>query len=418
LVDKNINKKFINLYKKMVTFNELINFTLFDLNKKEKEKITNFDKIIEIDINVEGTKYKTFRVQHFSNLQIFKGGLRFDINSDVETYKILAFLMTIKCALFDIPYFGAKGGIMINSSKEDIQLLKKIAVEYAVQFEKFIGSDKDVLATDIGTNTDIIDTMVERYTETFGLEYAKNSFTCKSYKFGGIENKDYYLGYVTLLVLELYLDYQNINLINNKIIVNGYGKAGKDLVKIIKKKTTIIGIGFRYFYIINSNGIDIDKLNKCLEDNPQNKYNEGKMSIFGNIIYKKDENNINCDIFIEATTDNAINQDNYHLFNTKIIVEVSNMGVNPNVYHKLNANNITVIPDILCNSGGVLSSYIEHQMGKNKFNLEKIYIELELKLKTLEVFNNIKTELKNNKNITIRQACYNIALEKLIKFNF
>ena len=367
------------------------------LQKPNKVIQTNFP----VKINNKTHHFKGFRVQHNNILGPYKGGIRFDKNVNINEVTNLASWMTLKCSLLDIPFGGGKGGVQFDLqsyNKEDTELIAK---HYIKSIHKDIGSNHDIPAPDLGTNSMLIDVMLYEYNKlNKKQDYA--TFTGKSLTNYGSYFRKQSTGYGVGLVLNNYMKQTNMKF--NSYILQGYGNVGRQLATYLHKNNPdmlCLAIGDHTGYIFNKNGINIDELNVfCDEGNDLVDFPNTDL-ISKDLFFA-----LKTDVLIPAALEDQITVENAPNLKCKVIIEAANGPVSLEADTICKAKNIDVIPDILANSGGVLVSYFEWEQNKIKETWETSKLESKFYDKLNVISNEIFNNYLNNTNISLRDLCY------------
>jgi glutamate dehydrogenase (NAD(P)+) len=337
------------------------------LNVNNKEIIVNFPVVLD-DKRVE--IFTGYRVQHNNWLGPYKGGLRFSEEVHMEECKALAFWMTIKCALHKLPFGGAKGGVMYNPRKYSEDENRNISKAFCAAIYTNIGPTLDIPAPDIGTSSQTMDWMVSKYQELSNDENKLNlgCFTGKSVDCGGSLGRNHSTG----LGVALTIDYWNkhhkdfIDAPLKTYIVQGFGNVGIWTMHFLNQfGYTCLAVGDHTgYYKFNeaSGGIDIELLKKYNADN-RGLYNLETSPLFECVdkISEQDFWKMKCDIIVPAAKELQITKDIAQNIDSscRLIAEGANGPTTADADALLFERNIEVIPDVLCNSGGVVVSYFE-----------------------------------------------------------
>ena len=349
-----------------------------------------------------------YRIQHNNILGPYKGGLRFHPEVSLDETSALAAWMTFKCALQNIPYGGGKGGISIDPNKYNNDDLEIISRAFSRRLYNYIGSDKDIPAPDLGTNSQIMDWMVDEYNKTGVHRHDLGVYTGKSLSCGGSEGRNQATGRgVALTVLEWAKD-KNINLEDKTFIIQGMGNVGYYTSKTLSSfGMKMKGIADHHGYLINENIFNTDHVLKYIDQ-------EKSLKDFNNnlLVDKKTFFSTPCDIIIPAALELQINEEEASNVNCKLIIEAANGPVSNTADSILKNKNIDVIPDILANSGGVVVSYFEWLQNKTSEYLDEEEIHEKLGKKMNKAFNKVNLT-KKEYDCTFREASYIAALQKL-----
>ena len=331
------------------------------------------NSIYEMNFPVKiGNKYeviKAFRVQHSQHRLPTKGGIRFSSYVNKDEVQALAALMTFKCAIVDVPFGGAKGGVAISPRAYNAEALEKITRRYTMELirKNFIGPSVDVPAPDYGTGSREMAWIVDTYT-TFknGSEIdAVGCVTGKPVHLNGIQGRTEATGRGVYYGLrEVLLDEPEMKRIGlepgmegKTIVVQGLGNVGSYAGSICQNEggAIIVGVSEIEGTIVNPKGIDMDKLIK---------YRKAKKTIIGfpgtkKIANREDWVTIDCDVLIPAALESQIHKGNAKSIKAKVIAEAANGPVTADAEKILLKKGVVIIPDMYINAGGVTVSYFE-----------------------------------------------------------
>jgi len=349
-------------------------FTTFDydatflicLNVHNKEIIVNFPVVLD-DNRVE--IFTGYRVQHNNWLGPYKGGLRFSEEVHMEECKALAFWMTIKCALHNLPFGGAKGGVMYNPRKYSENENRNISKAFCAAIYTNIGPTLDIPAPDIGTSSQTMDWMVSKYQELSNVSNKSHlgCFTGKSVDCGGSLGRNHSTG----LGVALTIDYWNkhhkafIDAPLKTYIIQGFGNVGVWTMHFLNQfGYTCLAVGDHtgYYKFNDASSMDVEMLKKYNTDN-RGLLNVESSPAFKNVekISEQDFWKMKCDIVIPAAKELQITKDVAQNIDSscRLVAEGANGPTTAEADAILLERNIEVIPDVLCNSGGVIVSYFE-----------------------------------------------------------
>ena len=308
-----------------------------------------------------------WRAVHSSHRLPVKGGLRYSTNVNQEEIEALAALMTFKCAVVDVPFGGAKGGLLIDPKKYDEESLEKITKKFARELIRrgFLSPARDVPAPDVGTSQKEMGWILDAYKSLRPDDI--NHVACvtgKSVNHGGIKGRIEATGRGVCEALKEFFRHPdevrkagiNPNLNDQKIIIQGFGNVGLNSAKsLFENGSTIIGIAEKDGGIFNEKGINIIELEKYkLENNTILDFPNSKK-----ITPSKELLTFDCDILIPAALENAITLENVDKIKAKVICEAANGPISYRADKKLNNKGVIIIPDIYANAGGVTVSYFE-----------------------------------------------------------
>ncbi|AKD04567.1 Glu/Leu/Phe/Val dehydrogenase [Pontibacter korlensis] len=333
-------------------------------------KATNSVYKVSFPVEIEGRieVFEGIRVQHSHHKLPSKGGIRFSMQVDEDEVKALAALMTFKCAVVDVPFGGAKGGVKINPRTSSVKTLEKVTRRYAAELIKknLIGPGMDVPAPDYGTGSREMAWIADTYQALkYGETNALGCVTGKPVGQGGIRGRaeatglGIYFGLRELLADSDILKGRGLSgntMEGKRIIVQGLGNVGYHAAYFCQQDGAIItGIAEREGGIYNDNGIDVKEAFKHRSEN-------------GSILNFKDCKNyenseemleLECDILLPAALENVIHIGNAGNIKAKIVAEGANGPVTREAEDVLLQNNILILPDLYLNAGGVTVSYFE-----------------------------------------------------------
>ncbi|MBR9757823.1 MAG: Glu/Leu/Phe/Val dehydrogenase [Algicola sp.] len=390
---------------------------LVGLNENIKKilSVTNNELIIHFPVRMDNGDveiFKGYRVQHNNALGAYKGGLRYHPTIDIDAVKALAMWMTWKTSLAGLPYGGAKGGIQLDPKKYSTSELERITRRFAYALGENIGPEHDIPAPDVNTNAQTMAWIADTYMSTKSpSERSKNQHvvTGKPIGSGGLEGRDRATGYGVFLTIKYWAANKNVSLKDKTFIVQGFGNVGYWAAYFMEQEgAKLVGVQDAYGTIKNENGIPVEALLDY------SKANGGSIVGFDQAqdMNKEDFFGLACDICIPAALGNQITKENANDIKAFLVAEGANGPTTVEAEKILLEKGIDVIPDILCNSGGVICSYFEWLQNRNGelWELEEVLVKLDKKLK--EAFRKV-TETSEAKGIDMRSAAYVIAIERI-----
>ncbi|HSY76199.1 MAG TPA: Glu/Leu/Phe/Val dehydrogenase [Bacteroidia bacterium] len=299
--------------------------------------------------------FEGYRIVHSTYLGPSKGGIRYapDVNDD--EVKALAAWMTYKCAVAGLPYGGAKGGITCNPRKMSEGELERMTRAYTVAMSEVFGPNKDIPAPDMGTGKREMAWIVDEYSK-IRREYLPGVVTGKPITLGGSRGREAATGRGVMIHTIEAMKKIGIDRKKASAAVQGFGNVGLNAAKLLSSKgIKIVGISDHTGAFYNEKGFDIDTAIKYAQKN--NNMLQGFTG--GDLITNEQLLTLDVDALIPAAIQNQINEENAHKIQAKLIVEGANGPTEFGADHILNEKGITVVPDILANSGGVTVSYFE-----------------------------------------------------------
>ncbi|MDH4358508.1 MAG: Glu/Leu/Phe/Val dehydrogenase [Candidatus Berkelbacteria bacterium] len=361
--------------------------------------------------------FKGYRVQHLGVRGPYKGGVRYHEEVDINEVKVLAALMSLKTALINIPFGGAKGAVKVNPSKLTENELKSLTHRFAIAIADFIGEKKDIPAPDINTNPQIMSWFKEAYEKHTGKK-EPGVITGKLVKSGGIKIRDEATGLGGAAVTEEIARgcFKKANS-EISIAIQGFGNVGAHIAHHLYhmgfKITGIADIdggtvhedGLDYYQTARESkrGKKIPELCFCQIHGPSTDCHKIAAD---KILESK------VDILIPAAIGNVITRKNAHKIKAKIIVEMANRPIDQDAEAILNKKGVVVVPDILANAGGVLASYFEWQENVSGKKLSYKQAKKKLIDQMKKACQDVQQESREKK-ITMREAAYLIAIQRI-----
>ncbi|MDD3777606.1 MAG: Glu/Leu/Phe/Val dehydrogenase [Actinomycetota bacterium] len=350
-----------------------------------------------------------YRVVHSTNRGPAKGGIRYHPQVDLDEIKALALLMSLKCALANLPFGGSKGGVTVDPQQLSARELENLTRRYTFELIPNLGPEKDIPAPDVGTNAQVMAWIMDTYSIDKGYA-VPGVVTGKPIALGGSQGREEATGrgcvYNLLSALKV-LRYDKPCL---KVAIQGFGNVGSNAARIL------CDLGFRIVAIsdvggavYNDQGLDVYQLFNYVEDHktvsgyPEAE-NLAREDIFG----------IEADIFIPAALENQITESTAAKIKARIVAEGANAPTTPQGDQVLADKGIFVIPDILANSGGVTVSYFEWVQGNDAYFWSKRKVDIALKEVMDAAFDQVYS-LHQSKKISMRDAAYLIAVEKIVE---
>jgi len=350
-----------------------------------------------------------YRIQFNNARGPTKGGLRFHPEVDLEDVKTLAFLMTLKCAVVNIPYGGAKGGIVVDPKKLSKGELERLSRAFIRELYKFIGPETDIPAPDVNTTPQIMAWMLDEYEKIIG-KHAPGFITGKPVELGGSKVRDVSTSLGGTFVLKEIIKKSGTNPKNTKVVVQGFGNVGMNIAKILhEQKYRIIAVSDSKSGIYNESGLDIAKVIEHKEKNKMLKGFEGSKEVTNKEILE-----LECDILIPAALEDQITKENADNIKAKIILEMANRPITPEADTILEKKGITIVADILANAGGVVVSYFEWVQNSMNYYWTEEEVLKKLEKQMIEATREVMKACKDFK-CNIRHALYISAIEKVLK---
>ncbi len=414
---KEKHKKVVSVYENVCRqFDKAADLIDFDpqirkiLAKTQNEVIVNFPAIMD-DGHIE--IFTGYRVQHNNVLGPYKGGLRYHPSVDVDEVRALATWMTWKSAIVNIPFGGAKGGIQVDPSKYSQSELQRITRRFTFALGCNIGPEFDIPAPDVNTNSQIMAWILDTYLSTqppHTRQANVHIVTGKPVESGGSLGREKATGQGVVYTIEEWAKDRKFDLKGATYFVQGFGNVGSWTSILLKphgaKLVAVEDICGAY---ANPAGIDPDELNQYFK---QKHTFEG----FPNLkrIDHKQFLATKADIFVPAALENQITAETAPLINTRVVAEGANGPTDLDGDRILQDKKIDIIPDILCNAGGVIVSYFEWLQNKRSEFWDLDEVDRKLYKLIIGGYDRVRSAVKKYKT-DWRTAAYVVALSRLEK---
>jgi glutamate dehydrogenase/leucine dehydrogenase len=354
--------------------------------------------IVNIPVRMDNghiQRFEGYRVQHNTTRGPAKGGIRYHPAVTLDEVKALATWMTWKCAVVNIPFGGGKGGVTCNPKEMSQLELEHLTRRYASGILPIIGPQQDIPAPDVYTNPQIMAWIMDTYSMTKGYSIP-GVVTGKPIGLGGSLGRNEATGRGVFYTLQKACDHLRLPIKGAKVVVQGFGNAGSVAAHLLDShQSFVIAVSDSRGCIHNKDGLDIPKLML---------FKEKTGSVIGfpssESISPKELFSLECDILIPAALEHAIHADNAYSVRTKIVAEAANGPCTPEADAILESKGCFLIPDILCNAGGVTVSYFEWVQDEQHlfWDAQDVYNRLERVMKTS--FNEVlKMHLERNVNM-------------------
>jgi len=350
--------------------------------------------------------FHSFRTQHSAARGPYKGGIRFHPNADREHTQALSMLMTWKSALVDIPFGGAKGGVMVDPRSLSDHEHQLIARRYIMSMHHILGVNRDIPAPDLGTNAQTMAWMMDAYGALNG--YERGIVTGKPVELGGSYGRDDAPGRGAALVGDMTARDAGMRVDGMSVVVQGYGAVGSAAARTIEGLgAKVIAASDAHGGLFNSSGLDVNALHEHVRrGNPVPEFEEGDK------IDNSDLLELQCDMLIPAAIENVITTANAPQIKAKIIVEAANQPLTTEADEMLNDMGVIIVPDILANAGGVIVSYFEWAQNIQAFRWQLDRVNEELS-RFLQDGYDVVLERAQSRGLTMRSAAYEVAVARV-----
>jgi glutamate dehydrogenase (NAD(P)+) len=376
-------------------------------------------KVIELHLPVrmdDGSIeiFQAFRVQHSIARGPAKGGVRFHQDVTVDEVKALAFWMTMKCAVVNVPFGGGKGGVVVDPSKLSLGELERLSRRFFSELALDIGTEVDIPAPDVNTNPQIM----AWFMDTYSMHVRKHSpgiVTGKPLDVFGSKGRTQATAQGMVYTLEEAINHLGMKMPGLRLAIQGFGNAGSNSALLLAPKgAKVVAISDVSGAYINEDAIDVDAALAWVADHG------GRLSGFETTgkAQKMDEPmgllELDVDVLIPAALENQITAKNAPQIKAKIIAECANGPVTPEADAILNEKGVFVIPDILCNAGGVTVSYFEWVQNKTGYYWSEDRVLEELDRVMRDAFRNVLSSALEH-DVPMRVAAFIVAIESVTR---
>lgn len=376
------------------------------------EVLRDVNEYLEVSIpvkmdNGEIKVFRGYRVHHNNARGPYKGGIRFHPDVNVNEVKALASWMTWKCAVVDVPFGGAKGGVICNPKEMSQNELEKLSRGYVRVLRDFIGPEKDIPAPDVYTNPQIMAWMMCEYSRMKGYN-VPGVITGKPVYLFGSEGREEATGNGLAFATRETLKYLKLNPKNMTAVIQGYGNLGHVVADRYQE------MGIKIIAVSDSRGgvYDPDGMNPH-EVLAHKKKTGSVVGLKGTKrITNKRLLEIKCDILAPCALENVITKENARKIKAKIIMEGANGPTTPKADEILNKKGVVVIPDILANAGGVVVSYFEWVQNTTNYYWSEKEVNEKLDCIMTKSFETVAREKKRYK-VDFRMAAYVLAVKRV-----
>ncbi len=390
---------------------------LLDLDKQYPgeslpERLIIPDRSIEFRLTLKLDNGSThacngYRVQFNDDRGPYKGGIRFHPVVDLEEVKALAFWMYLKTAVVDIPFGGAKGGVAIDYQALTPSEKERLTKKYAIILKDDIGAERDIPAPDVNTGEREMGWIMDVWRIIHG-RYERGVVTGKPVAIGGSQGRRSATGRgVVFCIAEAARDLK-LDLKRATAAIQGFGNVGSNTARFLHELgVTVTAVSDVYSAIRNPKGIDIPALIAHAEKANRIEGFPGAEPMDRDHLFSE-----KVDILVPAALENAITADNAGGIQAKLVAEGANGPLTPEAIDILASKGVTIIPDILCNAGGVTVSYFEWVQNRQEFYWTAEKVDGELKAVMVRAYRAVADEAARN-TCSLREAAYRIAIKRV-----
>jgi len=351
--------------------------------------------------------FRGYRVWHNLARGPAKGGIRFHPNSDLDEIRALAMLMTWKCACVKIPYGGAKGGVTCDPKTLSLRELEHLTRRFTTEISDMIGPDSDIPAPDVNTNAQIMAWMMDTYSMHRGYS-VPGVVTGKPVSIGGSEGRQEATGRGVVYTIQEAAKAIDLDLHGARVVVQGFGNAGDAAARFIGELgAKVIAVSDSRGGVFNGDGLDLPLVTRHKQETGSVTGTPRTRAISNEELFELD-----CDILIPAALEGVITERNAPRIRARIVAEAANGPTSPEADDILRQRGVMVIPDILCNAGGVTVSYFEWVQDREEFFWSIDEINARLRRVMVRAFEDVhRTSVEHD--IDLRMAAYMLSVSRV-----
>jgi glutamate dehydrogenase (NAD(P)+) len=379
---------------------------------RDELKTPNRSVSVDFPVRMDDGRVEIFagyRVQHNNSRGPYKGGIRYSMDTDLAEVRALASWMTWKTALVDLPFGGAKGGVVCDPRRLSIDELERITRRFTYEIRDILGPKVDIAAPDVGTNPQVMAWIFDAYSKLIG----RNAFrivTSKPYWLGGVTGREEATGHgVTIIAMEAIKDL-NWNPEEMSACVQGFGNVGYHAARILAQKgIKIVGVSDVSTAVYDPGGLNIKDLKRHVDHNggllagcPAGEHLNAKEQLL----------EAPCDLLVPAAVQSQITSRNAGRIRARLVVEGANGPTTPRADEIMRDRGLTVIPDILANAGGVTVSFFEWVQNVQREHMTSRDVAGRLARKLIPAYRDV-VERAAHEKVDLRTAAYMIAIERV-----
>ena len=348
-----------------------------------------------------------YRVQHLLTMGPTKGGVRYDPDVSLGEVTALAMWMSWKCALMNLPFGGAKGGVRIDTHGLSSNELQRITRRYTSEIFEVIGPDRDIPAPDLGTDQQVMAWIMDTYSQQVGHS-VPGVVTGKPIEIGGSYGRKEATGRGVVTCAKAAREVAGLSLQGATVVVQGYGEVGGTVARLMADLgALVVAVSSISGGIYNPKGLDLNTVDAWLKDHSGfEDYPDAEF------VSNRELLELPCDILVPAAIQNQLTKENAAKLNCKMVVEGANGPTTTEADDILADRGIVVVPDILSNAGGVTVSYFEWVQGLQQFFWSEEEVSRRLVELMLSAYRDVQA-LSEKKNVTLRTAALMRGIERI-----
>ncbi len=383
-----------------------------DMDPGIREKIKHIKRELTVNFPVkmdDGTirVFTGYRVQHNITRGPAKGGVRYHPGVNLDQMRAMAMWMTWKCAVVNIPFGGAKGGVRCNPKEMSETELETLTRRFTTEVSIFLGPDRDIPAPDVNTNPKVMAWMMDTFSMHKGYS-VPGVVTGKPLSIGGSLGRRDATGRGCIFTIMSAAKHLGLKLDGARVALQGFGKVGSAAARFLEQAgARLVAVSDEVGGAYNPHGMSFEKLMS---------HRAEKGTVLGfpesEAIPPDGPLVAECDILVPAALENQITGQNAPRVKAKLIAEAANGPTSPEADEILNDRGIFIIPDILCNAGGVIVSYFEWVQNLQELFWKENHINVQLEEIMKDAFQNVLRTAKEHREV-MRMAAYIVALKRV-----
>ena len=352
--------------------------------------------------------FRGYRIQHNGARGPYKGGIRYHESADLDEVRALAALMTWKNALIDVPFGGAKGGVQCDPRAMSSDELQRLTRRFTAMISYIIGVNRDIPAPDMGTNAQTMAWMMDAYGQKYG--YTLGIVTGKPVELGGSPGREEATGRGVILSAKQAAERTGKRFEGASVAIQGFGNVGYWAARIAEEEgAKVVAVSDVEGGTYNADGLDVGAVDK-------HRWDEGSVvtNPDGEKVSNEELLELECDILMPAAIHGVIHSGNAEKIKAEMIVEAANGPTTPAADRILNQREITVLPDILANAGGVTVSYFEWVQNIQQFQWELENVNNQLAKRMMKATDDVFDRAEKD-DTSLREAAFDIAVERVAR---
>ena len=383
-----------------------IDKTLLEFIKQPRRAL-----IVKLPVHMDDGSWSVFtgyRVQHSITRGPAKGGVRFHPSVDLDEVMALSAWMTWKCAVVGIPFGGGKGGVTCAPNELSPRELEQLTRRYTAEIMEVLGPEKDVPAPDVGTNPQIMAWMMDTYS-MHARQTTTAIVTGKPLDIGGSRGRVEATGRGVMITALEAARYRGIDIAGATVAVQGFGNVGAVSARLlVEKGCRIVAVSDVSGAVYDPKGLDLEALQKHVSENRVVAGFPGADAIERDSVLE-----VECDILVPAALESAIHAGNAERIRARVIAEGANGPITPEADRILEERGVFIVPDILCNAGGVVVSYFEWVQDRIGYFFEEDEINCRLGMILTRSMNAVIAQAEEH-DTSLRIAAFMLAIQRVL----